>query len=150
CELQRNSVEQLGLFLRGFQFRSRFLRQRSANPLDGFQVSRGRFNGELFRQKKIARVARLHCHHVAAVAQLFHVFLKNDLHVFSLCSCFLAPRVFAQQGFTSSALRPPALQPVPVFHVTALRGPLPAPRRAAPVCPPRFQRTATARCYAPA
>src|SRR5713226_6578042 len=90
-EFQRNAVEQRGLLLRGLQLRRRFLGQRRANPLDGLQVARRRFDRQLLRQKKIACIARLHGNHVAAVAQLFNVFLKNDLHVFSLSSCFFTP-----------------------------------------------------------
>src|SRR5206468_9526405 len=43
---------------------------------------------QLLRQKKIACIARLHRDNVTAVPQLVNVFLKNDLHIFSLSSCF--------------------------------------------------------------
>jgi len=85
-EFQRNEIQQLGLLLRGVDLRRRFLGQRGANPLDGFQVALGRFDGELARQQKISRVAGLDGDDVAAMPQLVDIFLKNDLHFVSLSS----------------------------------------------------------------
>src|SRR6266481_9807986 len=90
-ELQRNAIQQLGLFLGRFHLRRRFLRQRSPNALDDFQVSSGCLDSEFFRQQKIAGIAGLHRDNVTAVAQLFDVFLKNNLHECSLGSSSVRP-----------------------------------------------------------
>src|SRR5208283_770164 len=79
-ELRRNAREQFRLLLRGVKFRRGLLGQRAANALERLHVAGRGFDGHLVRQKKIARVSRLHGHHVAAVAELIHIFLKNNLH----------------------------------------------------------------------
>jgi len=85
-ELQRDKIQQLGLLLRGFDLRGRFLRQRGANALDGLQVAFGSFDSKLPRQQIIARVAGLDGDDVATMSQLVDVLLKNDLHFVSLSS----------------------------------------------------------------
>ena len=85
-EAERDAVEERGLLLRGVEFVGGFLRERSADALEGFHVADAGFDGELARQKKIAGVAGLDGDNFAAMAELFDVFLKNDLHVFSLSS----------------------------------------------------------------
>src|SRR5208337_213663 len=79
-ELHRNAREQLRLLLRGVQLRRGLLCQRAANAFERLHVAGRGFDGQLVRQKKIARVSRLHGNHVAAVAELIDIFLKNDLH----------------------------------------------------------------------
>ncbi len=64
-----------------------FLASGGANALEGFHVAAGGFDGELVRQQEIAGVAGLDDDDVAAVAEFFDVFLQNDLHGVSLCSC---------------------------------------------------------------
>src|SRR5580704_397224 len=144
-ELDGNAIEQLGLLLRGLQLRGGFLGQRGANALDGFQVARRGLNGQLLRQKEIARVAGLHGDHVPAMPQLLDVFLKNDLHVFSLSSYSLMPWALPPRA---PVLPEPALVSRE-WYARAWRGPaLPAQPRAALACPPRCPQTAATRCYA--
>ena len=83
-----NAVEQLGLFLRGIQFGGGFLGQRSANALERFHVAGAGFDGQLARQQEIAGVAGLDGDDVAAVTELFDVFLKNNLHDCVLLSSY--------------------------------------------------------------
>src|SRR5580704_3837570 len=90
-ELQRHTIEQLRLFVRGIQLRGGLFRERRADAFDRLQIAGIGFNGELARQKEIAGVAGLDGDDVAAVSQLFDIFLKNDLHVVSLSSCFHSP-----------------------------------------------------------
>lgn len=86
-ETDGHTAEGRGLLLRGIHLRGRFLGQRGANALDGFHVAGGSLDGELARQQEIARVSGLYGDNVAAVAELIDVFLKDDLHFASLCSC---------------------------------------------------------------
>lgn len=87
-EVQRDAVDQRRLFLRGVELVGGFFRKRGTNPLEGFHVADAGFNSELARQKKIASVAGLDGDDFASVAEFFDIFLKNDLHEFSLSSCF--------------------------------------------------------------
>jgi len=142
-ELQRNAVEQLGLFLRRLDFRGGLLGQRGANALDGLQVARGGFDGEFFGQKKIPRVAGLDGDDVAAVAELFNIFLKNNLHESSLGSFSLRP--WALLRLQLAQLQRVQLQPARPAQRARVHL---AQRRAALACPPRCLRTAAARCCA--
>src|ERR1700722_6482915 len=76
-ELKLDAVERSGLLLRRGMLGGRLLRQRTADALERFHIAGGGFDSQLLRQQKIARVAGLHVHDVAAVAELFNVFLKN-------------------------------------------------------------------------
>jgi len=90
-ELQRYAIEQSRLFLSRVQFRGGLFRKRCADAFNRFQIAGIGFHGKLARQKEIAGVAGLDGDDVAAMAELFDVFLKNDLHVLSLCSCLASP-----------------------------------------------------------
>src|SRR5579885_652272 len=79
-EAERNEVQEFGLFVSGIELRGGFLREGTADPLESLHVAGGGFNGELSRQQKVAGVARLDGDHVAAMTQLFDIFLQNDLH----------------------------------------------------------------------
>ena len=54
-----------------------FLGQRAADAFERLHIAGGGFDGQLFRQQKIACVAGLHVDDVATVAELFDVFLEN-------------------------------------------------------------------------
>src|SRR5216684_9243876 len=86
-EAHRDAVDERGLLLRGFELGGGFLGERGADALEGFHVAAGGFDGELARQQEIAGVTGLDGDDVAAVAEFFDVFLQNDLHGVSLCSC---------------------------------------------------------------
>src|SRR5882762_2489952 len=88
-EVQRDAIDDGGLLLRGIELGGGFLGQGVADALEGFHVSAGGFDGHLAGEQKIAGVAGLYGDYVAAVAEFFDVFLKDDLHGHSLCSCFL-------------------------------------------------------------
>jgi hypothetical protein len=74
------------LLLCDVEFVGGFFRQRSADAFERFHVADAGFNGKLARQEEIAGVTGLDGDNFAAMAELFDVFLKNDLHVFSLSS----------------------------------------------------------------
>ena len=81
-----------------------FFRQRAANPFERFlYIAGGGFNGQLFRQQKIARVTGLHVDDVAAVAELFDVFLENHF-----CICVSSSLEF----FEPQRLKPLFLEPM--------------------------------------
>src|ERR1700730_3240533 len=86
-EAESDAVDERGLLLRGVELGGGFLSERGANALEGFYVAGGSFDGELVRKQEIAGVAGLDGDDVAAVAEFFDVFLQNDLHFLSLCSC---------------------------------------------------------------
>src|ERR1700739_4883038 len=86
-EVEGDAVDERGLLLRGVELGGGFLGERGANALEGFHVAAGGFDGELARQQEIAGGRGLDGDDVAAVAELFDVFLQNDLHGGSLCSC---------------------------------------------------------------
>src|SRR4029077_12344445 len=86
-EAHGDAIDERGLLLRGFELGGGFLGEGSANALEGFHVAGGGFDGELVRQQEIAGVAGLDGDDVAAMAELVDVFLQNDLHDISLCSC---------------------------------------------------------------
>src|SRR5882762_5888151 len=88
-EVQRDAIDDGGLLLRGIELGGGFLGQGVADALEGFHVAAGGFDGHLAGQQEIAGVAGLYGDYVAAVAKFFDVFLKDDLHGHSLCSCFL-------------------------------------------------------------
>ena len=48
--------------------------------LDNFPVGIRRRHGQLFRQQEIARITRRDLDHVAARAEIFDIFPKNDFH----------------------------------------------------------------------
>src|SRR5258708_7614426 len=86
-EAHGDAVDERGLLLRSFELGGGFLGERGADALEGFHVAAGGFDGELARQQEIAGVTGLDGDDVAAVAEFFDVFLQNDLHGVSLCSC---------------------------------------------------------------
>ena len=75
----------------------------AADAFERLHVAGGGFDGQLFRQQKIARVAGLHVHDVAAVAELFDVFLEN----YFLHLRFLFNRILLEPR----RLKPPNLEP---------------------------------------
>src|SRR5580692_2403162 len=80
-----------------------FFCERCADALDRFQIAGVGFHGEFARQKEIAGVARLDGDDVAAVPQLFDVFLKNDLHIVSLGSYLPSPEQAYAFGTSGAA-----------------------------------------------
>jgi hypothetical protein len=93
-ELELDAVERGGLLFCGVLFGGGFLRQRAANALERLHVAGGGFDGQFVRQQEIARVARLHVDDVAAVAELFDVFLEN----YFLHLRFLLIRILSSLG----------------------------------------------------
>src|SRR6516165_7000190 len=79
-ELQGNAIEQLGLLFRGLEFGGGLFSESGADAFKRLHVARSGFDGKLVGQEKIAGVAWLDGDNVAAVAELFDIFLKNDLH----------------------------------------------------------------------
>src|SRR5262252_8165208 len=79
-ELQGNAIEQLGLLFRGLEFGGGLFGESGADAFKRLHVARSGFDGKLVGQEKIAGVAWLDGDNVAAVAELFDIFLKNDLH----------------------------------------------------------------------
>src|SRR5580704_1432577 len=86
-ELDGDTAEQLGLLFGSIEFGGGFLGQRAANALERLHVARRGFDADFVGQQEIAGVAGLDGDNVAAVAEFFYVFLKNDLHD-SLLNCF--------------------------------------------------------------
>src|SRR5712692_793250 len=76
--------EHLGLLLRALPLGGGALVQHGANFLQPLQIAGRGGDGELPRQQEIARIARGHFDYLAAGAQLFDVFLQDDLHRLSL------------------------------------------------------------------
>jgi hypothetical protein len=76
-ELELDAVERGGLFLGCVLLGGGFLRQRAADPFERLHVAGSGFDRQLVRQQKIARVAGLHVNDVAAMAELFDIFLEN-------------------------------------------------------------------------
>src|SRR5262249_40605241 len=98
-EAQGNAIHLRGLLLCSVELRCGSLCQRGTNALERLHVALRGLDGQLARQKKIARVARLDRDDVASMAELLNVFLQDDLHADSLCSCF-------QISFASAGPKP--------------------------------------------
>ena len=77
---QRLSIE------RQIAFSRRLLGERRANFLEPLQISRRSWKRQILRQQEISRVSFGDGDHVTADAQLFYVFLQDDLHGISLIS----------------------------------------------------------------
>src|SRR5271165_1636275 len=104
---ERNVIQQSDLLLRALEFRGGFFGQGGADTLQCFHVAASGFDGHFAREQKIAGVAGLDGDDVAAVAELFDVFLKNDFHDRSLApypSAFTVSTAFgASTGLAASA-----------------------------------------------
>src|SRR5271165_2755036 len=104
---ERNVIQQSDLLLRALEFRGGFLGQGGADTLQCFHVAASGFDGHFAREQKITGVAGLDGDDVAAVAELFDVFLKNDFHDRSLApypSAFTVSTAFgASTGLAASA-----------------------------------------------
>jgi hypothetical protein len=52
----------------------------SVASFEALHVARGSFDAELTRQKKITSVTGSYFDELAAISQLFHIFLQDNLH----------------------------------------------------------------------